>query len=213
MMANAMVWGASGGIGRALVQALLADDWQVVAVSRSPAGLPPHPNLTNLTADVTRPGSMAQAALAAAMEVGEVQLWIYAVGDIQVARSRDLPPEAWQRQIDTNLTGAFLATQHSLPLLASNAHLVYLGAVSERLRLPGFAAYVAAKAGLEAFAAALAKEERGWRVTVARPGAVDTPFWQKVPLRLPKDAAPPAKVAQRILAAYASGHSGQLDLT
>ena len=57
-----------------------------------------------------------------------------------------------------NLSGAYLATHHSLPLLAEDAHLVFLGAVSERLRLPGLSAYAAAKAGLEAFGEALGKE-------------------------------------------------------
>jgi hypothetical protein len=47
---------------------------------------------------------------------------------------------------------------------------------------------------------------------VVRPGAVATSFWEKVPLRMPADAPPPAKVAQKILEAYQSGHKGQLDL-
>jgi hypothetical protein len=50
-------------------------------------------------------------------------------------------------------------------------------------------------------------------VTVVRPGAVATPFWDKVPMRLPKDAATPEKVAGRILQAYVDGQSGTLDLT
>jgi short-subunit dehydrogenase len=58
----------------------------------------------------------------------------------------------------------------------------------------------------------LAKEERRKRVTVVRPGAVATSFWNKVPLRLPADATSPEKVAQKILDAYQSGHKGQLDL-
>ena len=34
--------------------------------------------------------------------------------------------------------------------LAERAHLIYLGAYSEKLQLPGLGAYAAAKAGLEA---------------------------------------------------------------
>ena len=41
---------------------------------------------------------------------------------------------------------------------------------------------------LEAFAEALGKEERTRKVLVVRPGAVDTPLWQKVSMRLPKGA-------------------------
>ena len=41
-----------------------------------------------------------------------------------------------------------------------NAHIIFIGAVSERLKLPGLSAYAASKAGLEAFAEVLGKEER-----------------------------------------------------
>ena len=81
------------------------------------------------------------------------------------------------------------------------------------MRLPQIGAYAAAKSGLEAFAAVLAKEERQRRVTIVRPGAVDTPLWDRAPFRMPKDAMPPERVAERIVEAYAEGHQGQLDLT
>jgi short-subunit dehydrogenase len=88
---------------------------------------------------------------------------------------------------------------------------VLLGAVSERLRLPGLSAYVAAKAGLEAFAETLCKEVRKRRVILVRPGAVDTAFWQKVPFRMPANALSAEQVAQHIVSAINSGHSGPLD--
>ncbi len=92
-------------------------------------------------------------------------------------------------------------------------NLFFLGAVSERMRLPGLSAYAAAKAGLEAFAEAYRKEARKQKVSVVRPSAVATSLWQKVPFSMPKDAKSPEKVAQRIMDAYAQGHRGALDLT
>lgn len=120
---------------------------------------------------------------------------------------------AWKRQMDANLNGVFYALQASQPLLAENAHLVITGAIQERLRLPGFAAYAAAKTGLEAFAEAYAKEDRKRRVTVVRPGAVATPFWEKVPLSIPKHSLTSEQVAGAILQAYETGHKGLLDLS
>ena len=111
------------------------------------------------------------------------------------------------------MTGAFTTTHYSLPLLAENAHLVYVGAITERLRLPGLSAYVAAKSGLEAYAEALRKEERKRRVTVLRPAAVETPFWEKVRMRLPKQALTADDVAKRILTIYGEGEEGIIDLT
>ena len=66
--------------------------------------------------------------------------------------------------------------------------------------------------GIISIIASLQKELRGKKIALVRPGAVATPFWDKLPLNLPKVAALPEKVAKRILAAYDEGHSGQLDL-
>lgn len=210
-MQTAMVWGAAGGIGRAITTALVENGFTVVAAARQTAGLDavtPHV----IDADVNDPFSVQQAVQLAAQSVTTVDLWIYAAGDIASATVEDMDLATWERILSANLTGAYLAVHHSLPLLAEDAHLVFLGAVSERLRLPGLSAYASAKAGLEAFAEALRKEQRKRRVTVVRPGAVDTPLWDKVPLNLPGHAASPEDVARRILDAHASGHKGVLDI-
>lgn len=210
-MATAMVWGAAGGIGRALVDELLNREWTVVAVSRDEDALAARV-ACSLRADVADPFSVQRAVQAAAHEVEEVALWVYAAGDIVAAPVEEMTPAVWERILSANLTGAYQATHYSLPLLAADAHLIFIGAISERLRLPGLSAYAAAKAGLEAFAEALRKEQRRRRVTLVRPAAVATPLWDKVPLRLPQGAPPPSKVAGRILAAYDEEHSGVLDL-
>jgi 3-oxoacyl-[acyl-carrier protein] reductase len=210
-MSTALIWGASGGIGRALVEQLRTENWTVAAVSRHTddlAALTPH----RFTADVADEFAVRQAVFMVAQELPEIDLWVYAAGDIAPGKVAGLDAAAWRRILDANLNGAYLTTHHSAPILAEQAHLVYLGAYSEKLRLPGLSAYAAAKAGLEAFTAALAKEERHRRVTLVRPGAVNTPLWSKMPVRMPRSAALPATVAAQILAAYTSGHSGLLDL-
>lgn len=210
-MKTAMVWGAGGGIGQALVRRLSKEDWTVIALTRRPAALTdltPH----ILEADVASAYSVETAVLAAAQIVSEVDLWLYAAGDITSVKTEALSAADWQRIINANLSGAFLATRYSLPLLAPEAHLIYLGAINERLRLPGLGAYAAAKAGLEAFAEALSKEERRRKVLVVRPAAVETRLWEKVPLKLPKTALSPASLAEQILQAYHAGHKGKLDI-
>ena len=212
MPQTAMIWGAGGGIGLALLRRLRAEGWRTIGLARDVTTVAEVADLA-IMVDVTQSVMVSHAVLQASYEFDAVQLWAYAAGDITSSRVQDMPYADWERIIGANLSGAFAATHASLPLLAEEAHLFYLGAVSERLRLPGLSAYVAAKAGLEAWAAAFAKEQRQRKVTVVRPGAVDTPFWDKVPLRLPKDAATPEQVATRILQAYGEGSSGQLDLT
>lgn len=210
-MRNALIWGASGGIGAALATALAAAGWDVAGTARDARRLPPavaHP----IEADVADEAGVRAAVYAAAQALGEVHLSIYAAGDIASVKVADLPASGWARLLDANLTGAYLTAHHSLPLLAPDATLVFVGALHERLRLPGLAAYAAAKAGLEAFAAALAKEERTRRVLVVRPGAVATPLWDKMPVRLPRNALPADAFAQQVLAALDAGTAGVLDL-
>ena len=210
-MPTSLIFGASGGIGRALVQKLTGDGWTVGAVSRHPHDLA---DLTEFryTADIADAFAVQQAVYATAQELPPVDLWIYAAGDILSMPVAEMTADAWQRVLTANLSGAYLATHYSLPLLAERAHLMYIGAYSEKLRLPGLTAYAAAKAGLEAFTAALAKEQRKLRVTVVRPGAVDTPLWRKMPARLPKNAMTPDVLAEHIIAAYHAGTEGALDV-
>ena len=207
----ALVWGAAGGIGRAIAERLTAEDWQVVAFSRHPdalEGITAH----TLEANVADPFSVQRAVTAASQEAGEAGLFVYAAGDIVSEPAGKMTPDVWRRILDANLSGAYLAVHHSLPLLTTDAPLVFLGAVSERLRLPGLSAYVAAKAGLEAFTETLRKEERKRRVILVRPGAVSTAFWQKVPFRMPASALSAEQTAQQIVSAVNGGLNGVLDL-
>lgn len=208
---TALVWGAAGGIGRALIQALHAAGWSTGAICRNTAALV-EPIDFCYEADVADDFAVQGAVYAAAQQLASVDLWIYAAGDIVSSPVANMDDHTWQRILDANLSGAFRTIHHSLPLLSERAHIVFIGAYSERLQLPGLAAYAAAKAGLEAFAVALSKEERKRRVTVVRPGAVVTPLWDKMPVRLPRSAMQPADLAAKILQAHLDGHNGTLDL-
>jgi len=210
-MRTAIVWGASGGIGTALVKHLADAGWRVLSVAREPG------DVTYLTseavaADVGDVESVKEGVQQAEKLVDDVDLWIYAIGDIVSAKVDEMASDEWQRILAANLSGAYLAAHYSLPLLTSEAHMIFLGAVSERMRLPGLAAYAAAKAGLEAFADVLRKEQRRRRVTLVRPKAVETSLWGKVPFSMPPGAVSPDDIAERILQAYQEGHSGVLNL-
>jgi len=210
-MKNALIWGAAGEIGRAIVEELSQNGWIIHAVSRDSSMITLNANQV-YEADFDNARSVELAVYAISQEADSINFWCYAAGDIISEQVSTIRPEDWNRIISANLTGAYHTIHYSLPLLSENAHIFFIGAVSERLRLPGFSAYAAAKSGLEAFAESLGKEQRKKRVTVVRPGAVATPFWDKVPMRMPSDAAEPSKVASKILEAYQTGHKGQLDL-
>jgi NAD(P)-dependent dehydrogenase (short-subunit alcohol dehydrogenase family) len=209
-MKTALIWGAGGGIGRAITTQLARENWKILAAGR---GLSSLVDLTEhqYEAELGDAFSIQAAVMAMSQEVSDIDLWVYAAGDIVSRRVNEMSPHDWQGIMQANLTGAFLTTHYSWPLLSEQAHLFYLGAVSERMRLPGLGAYAASKAGLEAFAEVVRKEGRR-KVTVVRPGAIDTRFWSKVPFKLPPHHLKPEQVAVRIIQAYTEGHQGQLDI-
>ena len=211
MTKTALVWGASGGIGLALVSLLSANGWQVVAVARRTKGLV---QLTShvYEVDFNFPTSLQSITTQMSQEGLQVDWWIYAAGDIMVAPLIQMSLERWQQILNANLTGVYLALHYSSSLLRPEAPVYFLGAINERIRLPGLSAYAAAKAGLEALAE-VARKELKRPVVVVRPMAVNTPLWQKVPFKMPPNAVEPDVVAAKMLEAYHSNYSGFLDIT
>ena len=146
----AVVFGASGGIGGALVEALLASRQfaHVVALSRS----------TTPAIDLLDEASLERATKFAA-EQGELRLVINATGFLH--DDRQSPEKTW-RQIDAgNLARAFalnaigpaLIMKHVLPLLPRSGKAVFatlsarVGSIGDN-RLGGWYAYRASKAAL-----------------------------------------------------------------
>jgi NAD(P)-dependent dehydrogenase (short-subunit alcohol dehydrogenase family) len=207
---HALVWGAAGGIGKALTRKLVDQGYTVVAISRHPVemkALTPH----SIATDVTNPSQVRAAAYQARTVSETFELFAYTAGDIASIKTEDMKVKDWERLLGANLTGAYLTVQASLPLLIPEAKLFFMGAVHERMRLPGLGVYAAAKAGLEAFAESLRRETR-LKVLIARPGAVNTALWEKVPFSLPKNALEPEDFAERVLAALDEGQNGLLEL-
>ena len=211
-MKKALIWGGEGGIGRAILEEFKMQGWQVAVVGRTITGRSAGADWS-FEADFRDPDQVDEVVSALrGMNLG-FDVFVYAGGDIASVKIRDSEPALWERILDNNLTAVYQTVRGSLPLLSERAHLFLLGAVSERLQLPGLSAYAAAKAGLEAMAVALSKEERQKKVTVVRPGAVDTSLWDKVPFNQPAHAYQPEQVADKIWNDYQEEHQGQLDLT
>ncbi len=216
-MGNLLLIGADGTIGHSVAQAFLEDGWQVWAIGRNPERFHPGVQWSARITDVSNAAEIAQtfeALQAYRQAVGEppVEAFVYAVGDIVAQKATAIQPADWNRVLNANLTGVYLTTMQFAPLFSAAPHLFYIGALSERLILPGLSAYAAAKAGLEQFVQVLMRENPLWKITLVRPGAVATRFWERVSFRLPPKALQPDDVALRILEAYYNEQKGTLDL-
>jgi NAD(P)-dependent dehydrogenase (short-subunit alcohol dehydrogenase family) len=216
-MGQLLLVGADSTIGQAVAKAFLEDDWRVCAIGRHQERFTDGVQWVYTVDDVVDISQMMQAAQALeaylqSLGGHSIDVMVYTVGDIAVQKVHEMPLETWQRVLNANLTGAFVATQAFSRLLSAEPHLFYLGALSEKLILPGLSAYATAKAGLEIWAQVLAKEQPRWKVTVVRPAAVATRFWERVPFRMPAKVLQPEDVALRILETYYSEPKSVLDI-
>ena len=203
--------GAAGGIGSALARLAKENEFDVIAAARdtsSQEGL----GYQLIDADFAKPLDAGRMAMEAAGYTSSIDVWVYTAGDIINSKSWQTDTWDWQRIFDANLNGAQNTLKACLPLLAVDTHLFFIGAYADRLVLPGFGAYAASKAALETYTAVLEKELKGRKVTLVRPTAVRTKFWEKTPYKMPADAIAPEIVAEHMLAAYEQGLSGLLDL-
>lgn len=210
-MADALVWGASGAIGSAIVDKLKTEGWRVFAAARDETTIPASADFT-YPFDAGDANSIAQTVTLCAHETTGLDLVVYAAGGLAAGQLEKLSPQEWQQTINANLTGAYLAARSSINLLGKGGHLMIIGAKVDKITLPRMGAYATAKAGLETMVQILQKENRKLKVTIIRPPAVDTPFWENVPFKLPDGALQPAHVADAILKQYAADASGELNL-
>ena len=185
---RAAVFGASGGIGRAFVDLLVADRRcaGIHAGSRR-ADLTSHDNVTPFLFDLTDPASLA----ASAETVGAPDLVIVATGTLH---GPGLTPEKSLRTIEStplqqafavNAIGPALIARHVLPRLPRSRRTLFaalsakVGSISDN-RLGGWHSYRASKAALNMLIRTIAIElTRTHPETVCvalHPGTVDTPL-------------------------------------
>ena len=210
-MPNALIWGASGGMGRALVTELKEAGWSVYAAARSTENVPTVADAV-YEFEASSEQSFEEVARFAAQEAGEINLAVFAAGTLVFQKMDKMTLDEWRLTVDSNLTGAFLAALHGLPLMPKGGHMTFIGAYVDHIRFPKFGPYTVSKAGLAELVNILRKENRRMNFTLVRPGAVDTGFWDHVSINMPDDAKEPIAIAKAIITQYDKGEGIDLDL-
>jgi 3-oxoacyl-[acyl-carrier protein] reductase len=195
----AVVTGASQGIGRETALALAEAGAKVVVAARNEEKL------------VALAGAIADAggeALALKMDVADAEqvkagfkqvVEKFGRLDILVnnaAVTRDglamrMKKDDWDAVLQTNLTGAHLCIQQTLPTMMKvrAGRIINISSIVAQMGNAGQANYVAAKAGLIGLTKAIAIEiaSRGITVNAVAPGFIETPMTDVLPDRVKEE--------------------------
>jgi NAD(P)-dependent dehydrogenase (short-subunit alcohol dehydrogenase family) len=163
----ALVTGANGGIGTAIVQRLERDGWTVAASMRDKGAF---------EADVRDSTACARVVGRVVAEFGRLDLLVNNAAYMRLAPVDEQDVEDWWHVVDVNLGGSFYMARASADALReAKGHIVNL---SSRMGVAGDAngtAYTSSKAGLIGLTKALALElAPDVRVNALAPGPVDT---------------------------------------
>ena len=180
----ALVTGARGGIGRALVARLQARSLRVAAVGLDAAqladGLAGLPVAALITADTTTPEGAAAAFEACRSQLGAAPSWLaHAVGSTLIAPLHRTKVDAAREVLRVNLESSLWTLQAWIAALAgAPGAAVFASSVVARVGVANHEAIAAAKGGVEALVrgAAATYAAQGLRINAVAPGMTETPM-------------------------------------
>lgn len=185
---TAIVTGASRGIGAEIAGQLAATGIAVaVNYSSSPE------QVEAVVAEIRAAGGKAKAIRAdlsdpssgralfdqAEAAFGAVDILVNNAGIMELSTVADLADDSFAAQIAVNLAGPVCLMREAATRLREGGRIVNLSSSVVGLYQPGYGAYAATKAGLEAITHVLAKElgPKGITVNAVAPGPVATNFF------------------------------------
>ena len=207
---TALVTGANRGIGKAIVEALLAHGVaKVYAAVRDTAKAQPlidahGDRIAAVEIDLAKPETIQ----AAAQTASDVELVVSNAGVLKTASVlSDDAIEALQFEMEMNVHGLIRMVQAFAPVLKKNGGgaFVQLNSVASLKAFPDFATYCASKAAAYSLTQSLKDtlKEQGTAVLSVHPGPIDSDMADEAGLS--DMAEPPSLVAEGIVTALKAG--------
>ena len=184
-MSTALVTGGSGGIGKGCGRKLCELGYDVVLAARREGPLraaAEEIGARYVVADASDPVGVTNAV----STLETIDLVVHAAGVLGGTYARKLTFEQWRTIMSANLDSCFVLTAAVLPRMRAGSRLVFISSSAAHEPMPGRTAYSASKAGMNAFARALALEvdRDGISVHIVTPGPVETEMLQDVPFEM-----------------------------
>lgn len=222
-MPTALITGGARGIGRAVVERLARDGWNVAFTYVSSTDLPDGFALQGDVRDATRNAAIVDEVIA---KFGSLDALVNNAGIRRDALLYNMTEAEWRDVMQTNLDGAMSMTKAILsPMMKQRrGAIVNVASLSGLHGVAGQTNYAAAKGALIAMTKSLAREvaRSGIRVNCVAPGLVDTGMIATLDAEVKKEmiraipmrrAVKPAEVAATIaflLGDDASAITGQV---
>jgi len=187
-----LITGGTRGIGYATAEALIKAGNKVAITGTTPDGvataeraLSAGGQVVGVACDVRDAASVQRAVETVVARFGGLDVIVNNAGVGVGVPIAEMSHDEWDRIIGTNLTGVFNCCKAAIPHLRTRGGgwIVNISSLSSTGPFPGGAAYVASKAGINAFSDALMQELRddNIRVTTVLPGSVATGFSGREP--------------------------------
>jgi 3-oxoacyl-[acyl-carrier protein] reductase len=172
---TALITGGARGIGRALVERLARDGWNVAFTYVSSTDFPDGLALKGDVRDPARNEAIAAEVIA---KFGAINALVNNAGIRRDALLYNMTDDQWREVLQTNLDGAMSMTKAVLPSMMKQRHgaIVNVASLSGLHGVVGQTNYAAAKGALIALTRSLAREiaRSNIRVNCVAPGLVDT---------------------------------------
>ena len=171
------ITGGQGVLGRAVVEAALADGLKVAIIDHAPGQSAPEGVLELGGVDLTDPAAAQTAIDRVAAHFGRLDALFNIAGGFVWQTTDDADP-AWASMFALNVSTALNASRAALPHLKASAEgrIVNVGANAALKSAAGMGAYAASKAGVHRLTESLAEELKDTSVTVnaVLPSILDT---------------------------------------
>jgi NAD(P)-dependent dehydrogenase (short-subunit alcohol dehydrogenase family) len=182
---TALVTGGSGGIGKACGRKLCELGYDVVLSARREGPLravAEEIGARHIVADAADPVGFDRAI----SPLETIDLVVHAAGMLGGTYARKQTFEQWRDIMSANLDSCFVVTAAVLPRMRAGSRLVFISSSAAHEPMMARTAYSASKAGMNAFARALALEvdRDGISVHIVTPGPVETEMLQDVPFEM-----------------------------
>ena len=189
---NAVVTGATHGIGKTIAERLLAEGFSIAICARNSSDLDqlqlewrtayPDANVVTVSSDFSQKNEVIDFAEKVKAAFPTIQILVNNAGSFEPGALINEPEGQLEKMMDVNLYSAYHLTRRLIPVMQEGSHIFNMCSVASLKAYPNGGAYSISKYALLGFSENLREElkPRRIRVTAICPGATRSRSWSSV---------------------------------